>query len=107
MTAIDLQFNDIISIYDSINNLNLQIFNSKVSIQNIINLYQYCSKEDNYKKDEDNLVQFLLKVTNDQIERLNEFLEDDEINYMDLKDLEDCNKFIKSIKSKIKFRKNR
>ena len=47
MTAIDLQFNDIISIYDSINNLNLQIFNSKVSIQNIINLYQYCSKEDN------------------------------------------------------------
>ena len=105
MTAIDLQFNDIISIYDSINNLNLQIFNSKVSIQNIINLYQYCSKEDNYKKDEDNLVQFLLKVTNDQIERLNEFLEDDEINYMDLKDLEDCNKFIKSIKSKISLEK--
>jgi hypothetical protein len=101
MTAIDLQFNDIISIYDSINNLNLKIFNSKVSIQNIINLYQYCSKEDNYKKDEDNLVQFLLKVTNDQIESLNEFLEDDEINFMDLKDLEDCNKFIKRIKSKI------
>ncbi len=103
MTAIDLQFNDIILIYDSINNLNLKIFNSKVSIQNIINLYQYCSKEDNYikKQDEDNLVQFLLKVTNDQIERLNEFLEDDEINFMDLKDLEDCNKFIKRIKSKI------
>ena len=103
MKGIDLQFNDIISIYESIKNLNLTIFNSKVSIQNIINLYQYCSKEDNYikKQDEDNLVQFLLKVTNDQIERLNEFLEDDEINFMDLKDLEDCNKFIKRIKSKI------
>ena len=95
MTAIDLQFNDIISIYDSINNLNLQIFNSKFSIQNIINLYQYCSKEDNYKKDEDNLVQFLLKVTNDQIESLNEFLEDDEINFMDLKDLEDVINLLK------------
>ena len=97
MKGIDLQFNDIISIYESIKNLNLTIFNSKVSIQNIINLYQYCSKEDNYikKQDEDNLVQFLLKVTNDQIESLNEFLEDDEINFMDLKDLEDVINLLK------------
>ena len=97
MKGIDLQFNDIISIYESIKNLNLTIFNSKVSIQNIINLYQYCSKEDNYikKQDEDNLVQFLLKVTNDQIEKLNEFLEDDEINFMDLKDLEDVINLLK------------
>ena len=107
MTKSNLQFNEIISIYESINNLSLKFFNSKFSSQNIINLYQYCSKEDdsNKKKDEENLVQFLIKVTNDQIERLNEFLEDDEINFMDLKDLEDCNKFIKKIKSKISSQK--
>ena len=71
--------------------------NTNFRIKNIINLYQYCSKEDNYikKQDEDNLVQFLLKVTNDQIEKLNEFLEDDEINFMDLKDLEDVINLLK------------
>ena len=101
-------FCDIVELYENLKDIYLKLFNSKVSSQNLINLYQFCCNEENInnKIDDDadkesNLVNFLINLTIEEIQQLNEFLEDDEINFQDLDDLELCNNFIKALKFNI------
>ena len=99
-------FCDIIQLYDNLNDIYLKLFNSKISSQNLINLYKFCSNEENINNkknidNESNLVIFLINLTVQEIEQLNEFLEDDEINFQDIDDLELCNNFIKTLKFNI------
>ncbi len=96
-------FCEIIELYNNLNDIYLKLFNSKISSQNLINLYKFCTNEENINNkndnidNESNLVNFLINLTIEEIEKLNEFLEDDEINFQDLDDLELCNTFIKTL----------